>query len=70
MTYRCTDMVDSRKIHLILCLPGIFCSNLFFGESVWEKSHWQPWIWHLFSSRLVVYLGLHLQMWEMFCAFV
>jgi len=28
-------MVDSRKIHLILCLPLIFCSNLgVFGESI------------------------------------
>jgi len=30
VTYRCPNMVDSRKIHLILCLPGIFCSNLLF----------------------------------------
>jgi len=28
-------MLDSRKIHLILCLLEIFCSNLFFGKSVW-----------------------------------
>jgi len=23
-------MIDIRKIGLVLCLPGIFCSNLFF----------------------------------------
>jgi len=29
-------MVDSRKFHLILCLPVIFCSNLFFFISLYE----------------------------------
>ena len=30
VTYRRPDMVDRRKIHLILWLPEIFCPNLFF----------------------------------------
>jgi len=38
VTYKCPDMVDSRKIHLIfliLCLPGIFCSEQgFCDESI------------------------------------
>jgi len=52
-------MVDSRKTHLLLFLPGIFCLYLFFGWAYTrfsKKSHWQPWIWHLFTSHWMVYL--------------
>jgi len=44
-------MADSRKIHLILCLPGISCSNLGFhvNLSMWlfKIFYWQAWNWHL-----------------------
>jgi len=33
---KCPDTVDSRKTHLILFLPGIFCSNLGFWVSLYE----------------------------------
>jgi len=40
-------MVDIRKIHLILCLLGGFCSNLFYRWvyiGFFKTTHWQPWI--------------------------
>jgi len=42
VTYGCPDTADSRKIHLILCEPGIPSSNLFFYVSVWgfSKTIW------------------------------
>jgi len=33
--YHWPGMAVSRKIYLILCLPEIFYSNLFFAESSW-----------------------------------
>jgi len=59
MTYRFPEMVHNRKIRLVLCLQGIFCSTLFFLEEVYmglmKKSDWQPWIWPLFTSHWVEY---------------
>jgi len=35
VTYKCRDMVESKTIHVILCLPGILSSNLFFLVSLY-----------------------------------
>jgi len=54
VTYRFLDMVDSRNIHLLLCLPGILFKSVFLWRIY--KFYCQLWIWHLFIRRWVVYL--------------
>jgi len=53
LTYRCPSIIDSRKIHLLLCLPGIFYSNLSLVSpyEVFQQIVLAAWIWHLFTSR-------------------
>jgi len=50
-------MVYSRKTHLILCLPGIFCSNLDFWVGLYEifqKMSLAAPDLHLFTSHCLV----------------
>jgi len=64
VTYRCPYMVDSTKIHLILCLPGVFRSNLGFLVSLYVFFQ-KIWLAALGISALMACVLL----WDIFVVF-